>query len=157
MYSQSQFEKAVEVYETLLKSSDRNNSLYDEMQVNLLAAKAGLAFLNKDKAGDATNVKESADLYEVAYNAASVYIARGDIKKAQEQLLLAHSKFEKKHRLTHSHTWKLEQCKDRSQGMSQEEHEEELAVISTQLAYTYQLQGRTEDALKIYKQVIDSK
>lgn len=41
--------------------------------------------------------------------------------------------------------------------MSPEEHEEELAVISTQLAYTYQLQGRSEDAMKIYKQVVDSK
>lgn len=59
--------------------------------MNLLAAKAGLAFLNKNVDADAADVKESADLYEVAYNAASVYIARGDVKKAQEQLLLAYS------------------------------------------------------------------
>lgn len=93
MYSQGQFEKAVQVYETLLKSSDKSNSLYDEIQVNLLAAKAGLLFSSsKSATKDKTEVKESADLYEVAYNAASVYLARGDVKKAQQQLELAYSK-----------------------------------------------------------------
>lgn len=52
---------------------------------------------------------------------------------------------------------KKEQCSDRSQGMSKEEQEEELAVISTQLGYTYQLQGRSNDALKIYKQLLNSR
>lgn len=94
MYSQGQFEKTVQVYETLLKSSDKNDSLYDEIQVNLLAAKAGLIFSSSNKEGkDASDLKESADLYEVAYNAASVYLARGDLKKAQKQLELAQSKF----------------------------------------------------------------
>lgn len=40
--------------------------------------------------------------------------------------------------------------------MSKEEHEEELAVISTQLGYTYQLQGRSADAIKIYKSLLTS-
>ncbi|KAI7899844.1 uncharacterized protein BX663DRAFT_519681 [Cokeromyces recurvatus] len=139
LYSQGQFEKAVEVYESLLKSTGKNNHLHDEIQVNLLAAKAGLLFSNKEVVKDDFNVQESADLYEVAYNAASVYLARGDIKKAQEQLELAYK-----------------QCSDRSQGMSKEEQDEELAVISTQLGYTYQLQGRINDAMKIYKQLLNS-
>lgn len=81
------------MYESLLKSSDKSNSLYDEIQVNLLAAKAGLLFSNSNSLSkDNTELKESADLYEVAYNAASVYLARGDVKKAQQQLELAHSK-----------------------------------------------------------------
>jgi signal recognition particle subunit SRP72 len=41
--------------------------------------------------------------------------------------------------------------------MSAEEHEEELAVITTQLGYTYQLQGRSEDAIDIYKSLLKSK
>lgn len=84
----------MEVYETLLKSSDKNDSLYDEIQVNLLAAKAGLLFSSNKTAAtaeDKNDLKESADLYEVAYNAASVYLARGDLKKAQQQLELAQS------------------------------------------------------------------
>ncbi|KAG1078382.1 hypothetical protein G6F42_024292 [Rhizopus arrhizus] len=141
LYSQGQFEKAVQVYESLLKSTDKNSNIYDEIQVNLLAAKAGLLFSTNSNAAvkDKSELKESADLYEVAYNAASVYLARGDVKKAQEQLELAHK-----------------QCSDRSQGMSKEEQEEELAVISTQLGYTYQLQGRANDAMKIYKQLLNS-
>ncbi|KAI8345291.1 hypothetical protein EDC96DRAFT_449323 [Choanephora cucurbitarum] len=140
LYSQGQFEKAIKVYESLLKSSDKNNHLYDEIQVNLLAAKAGLLYSSNQQAIQETDdLKESADLYEVAYNAASVYLARGDIKKAQQQLELAHK-----------------QCSDRSQGMSKEEHEQELAVIATQLGYTYQLQGRSTDAMNIYKQLLTS-
>ncbi|RCI01987.1 hypothetical protein CU098_009517 [Rhizopus stolonifer] len=139
LYSQGQFEKAIEVYETLLKSLDKSHHLYDEIQVNLLAAKAGLLYSNPS-ANDNVELKESADLYEVAYNAAAVYLARGNIKKAQEQLELAHK-----------------QCSDRSQGMSKEEHEEELAVIATQLGYTYQLQGRSTDAMNIYRQLLNSK
>ncbi|OBZ86276.1 Signal recognition particle subunit SRP72 [Choanephora cucurbitarum] len=140
LYSQGQFEKAIKVYESLLKSSDKNNHLYDEIQVNLLAAKAGLLYSSDQQATQETDdLKESADLYEVAYNAASVYLARGDIKKAQQQLELAHK-----------------QCSDRSQGMSKEEHEQELAVIATQLGYTYQLQGRSTDAMNIYKQLLTS-
>lgn len=84
----------MEVYETLLRSSDKNDSLYDEIQVNLLAAKAGLLFSSNKTAAtaeDKNDLKESADLYEVAYNAASVYLARGDLKKAQQQLELAQS------------------------------------------------------------------
>ncbi|KAI8639069.1 hypothetical protein BD408DRAFT_422081 [Parasitella parasitica] len=142
LYSQGQFERAVEVYESLLKSSDKNSNIYDEIQVNLLAAKAGLLFSANKSAGpakDKSELKESADLYEVAYNAASVYLARGDVKKAQEQLELAHK-----------------QCSDRSQGMSKEEQEQELAAISAQLGYTYQLQGRSNDAMNIYKQLLNS-
>ncbi|GAA5797535.1 hypothetical protein HPULCUR_002923 [Helicostylum pulchrum] len=141
LYSQGQFEKTIKIYETLLKSSDKNDGFYDEIQVNLLAAKAGLLF-SSDKAEekDKADLKESADLYEVAYNAASVYLARGDLKKAQQQLELARK-----------------QCNEKSNGMSPEEHEEELAVITTQLGYTYQLQGRSEDAIKIYKSLLKSK
>lgn len=73
--------------------SDKNDSFYDEIQVNLLAAKAGLLFSsNKTDDDNKADLKESADLYEVAYNAASVYLARGDLKKAQQQLELAKSK-----------------------------------------------------------------
>lgn len=129
----------------------------------MLAAKAGLLFSstgNVEK--DATDLKESADLYEVAYNAASVYLARGDLKKAQQQLELAQSKYYflslylfKIH--SDAHIIKLiEQCNERSNGMSKEEHEEELAVILTQLGYTYQLQGRSDDAMKIYKSLLGS-
>lgn len=91
LYSQGQFKKAVEVYESLLQTLDKKDVLYDEIQVNLLAAKAGLLF-STYQSKEIDPVKErSEDLYEVAYNAASVYLAQGNIAKAQEQLELAQS------------------------------------------------------------------
>ncbi|KAI8967518.1 hypothetical protein BDF20DRAFT_917462 [Mycotypha africana] len=141
LYSQGKFEEAIDIYESLLKSTNKKDSLYDEIQVNLLAAKAGLAFSSeKPSSSFDDELKESSEMYEVAYNAASVYLARGDIKKAQQQLELAYK-----------------QCSNKSQGMSEEEQEEELALISAQLAYTYQLQGRANEAIKIYNQLVDSK
>jgi signal recognition particle subunit SRP72 len=52
-----------------------------------------------------------------------------------------------------------EQCNERSklQDVAQEEVDEDLAVIATQLAYTYQVQGRTKEALTIYQDVVNSK
>ncbi|EIE87601.1 hypothetical protein RO3G_12312 [Rhizopus delemar RA 99-880] len=139
LYSQGQFKQSVQVYESLLKTLDKKDVLYDEIQVNLLAAKAGLLFSTNEQ--DTSAVKESSeDLYEVAYNTASVYLARGEISKAQEQLQLAQK-----------------QCMEKSNHMSEEEQEEELAVIATQLGYTYQLQGRTTEAIKIYHSVLNSK
>lgn len=41
--------------------------------------------------------------------------------------------------------------------MSHEEIDEELAVIATQLAYTYQLQNRLEEAMEIYESVVSSR
>ncbi|KAG1056959.1 hypothetical protein G6F43_001180 [Rhizopus delemar] len=139
LYSQGQFKQSVQVYESLLKTLNKKDVLYDEIQVNLLAAKAGLLFSTNEQ--DTSAVKESSeDLYEVAYNTASVYLARGEISKAQEQLELAQK-----------------QCMEKSNHMSEEEQEEELAVIATQLGYTYQLQGRTTEAIKIYHSVLNSK
>lgn len=139
LYSQGQFKESVQVYETLLKTLDKKDAIYDEIQVNLLASKAGLLFSTSER--DMSAIKESSEeLYEVAYNTASVYLARGEIPKAQEQLELAQK-----------------QCKEKSNHMSQEEQEEELAVIATQLGYTYQLQGRTSEAIKIYQSVVNSK
>ena len=44
-----------------------------------------------------------------------------------------------------------------SQDMTEEDIESELAVIHSQMAYIMQLQGRTEEALQRYNQVIKLK
>lgn len=61
--------------------------------------------------------------------------------------------------LTHFTFMIEEQCNERSklQDVAQEEVDEDLAVIATQLAYTYQVQGRTKEALTIYQDVVNSK
>ena len=41
--------------------------------------------------------------------------------------------------------------------IAEEDIESELGVVRTQLAYTYQLQGKNDDAQKLYNQVLKSK
>ncbi|KAI9022255.1 hypothetical protein CLU79DRAFT_751852 [Phycomyces nitens] len=145
LYAQDNYEASIKVYEQLLKTTNKNDRLYEEIQVNLLAAKAGLLFANP-KAKD--NVKEplydisAPGAYEVAYNAASVHLARSELDLAREQLEFARK-----------------QCNERmtEAGLSHEEIDEELAVIAAQLAYTHQLQGRTEEAKELYESVLNSK
>ena len=43
------------------------------------------------------------------------------------------------------------------QDVAEEEIESEMGVVRTQLAYTYQLQGKNDDAQKLYNQVLKSK
>ncbi|KAG0170994.1 hypothetical protein DFQ28_001350 [Apophysomyces sp. BC1034] len=135
LYAQDRYQESVEVYESLLKTTDPNDRVYGEIQVNLLAAKAGLLFSKsgKNKSAD-VNSTSGVDLYEVAYNVASVYLGRGELEKASEYLEKA-----------------------RRTDMSHEEIDEELAVIATQLAYTYQLQGRLDEAMEIYESVVSSR
>lgn len=44
-----------------------------------------------------------------------------------------------------------------SQDVTEEDIEAELAIIHGQMAYIMQLQGRTEDALQLYNQIIKLK
>ena len=43
------------------------------------------------------------------------------------------------------------------QDVAEEEIESEMGVVRTQLAYTYQLQRKNDDAQKLYNQVLKSK
>ncbi|KAL0076431.1 hypothetical protein J3Q64DRAFT_1771746 [Phycomyces blakesleeanus] len=145
LYAQDNYEASIKVYEKLLKSTNKNDRLYEEIQVNLLAAKAGLLFANpkaKDDVKEPLYDVSAPGAYEVAYNAASVHLARSELDLAREQLESARK-----------------QCNERmtEAGLSHEEIDEELAVIAAQLAYTYQVQGRTEEAKELYESVLNSK
>ncbi|KAG2216271.1 hypothetical protein INT45_002916 [Circinella minor] len=143
LYAQDNYKKAIQIYQQLLDNTNKTDHIYDEIQVNLLAAKMGLAFSDKKKSNenDIHNVIVETSQYEVAYNAASLHLACGQLDKARKQLESARKVCHD--RLTEADT-------------PQEEIDEELAVIATQLAYTYQQQGRIDDAMEIYQSVIDS-
>jgi hypothetical protein len=66
--------------------------MLSEVQVNLLAAKAGLGFLQPEADG-AVNV-DGLDYSgcEVTYNSASIHLAQGNYARAAELLELARSK-----------------------------------------------------------------
>ncbi|KAI9270443.1 hypothetical protein BDA99DRAFT_501798 [Phascolomyces articulosus] len=138
LYAQDNYKEAIKIYQGLLDKTNKSDHIYDEIQVNLLAAKMGLAF--SEKSAETNTVIETSQ-YEVAYNAASLHLACGQLDEARKQLESARKV-----------------CHDRltEQDTPQEEIDEELAVIATQLAYTYQRQGRAEEAMEIYQSVIDS-
>jgi len=53
-------------------------------------------------------------------------------------------------------TWKL--CSLHVlQDVAEEEIDSEMGVVRTQLGYTYQLQGKNDDAQMLYNQVLKSK
>ncbi|ORY95441.1 hypothetical protein BCR43DRAFT_557592 [Syncephalastrum racemosum] len=144
LYADEQYAQSIQLYEELLVNVDKASHLYEEIQVNLLAAKAALAFTDKDASPEKEPILDQVSKqasYEVAYNAASLHLARSDLDEARKQLETARKTCHEK--LTEADT-------------PQEEIDEELAVIATQLAYTYQMQGRLDDAMEIYQSVLDS-
>ncbi|KAI8336515.1 hypothetical protein BC941DRAFT_354083 [Chlamydoabsidia padenii] len=142
LYGQDKFQQAIDIYEPLLQELDEQDPIHMEVKVNLLAAKAGLGFLQIDSrpVSDLNDLDLSG--CEVTYNAASIHLAQGNFARASELLELARK-----------------QCNDRlkQQDVAQDEVDEDLAVIATQLAYTYQVQGRINEAKVIYQDVVDSK
>ncbi|KAI9305739.1 hypothetical protein BJ944DRAFT_161177 [Cunninghamella echinulata] len=140
-YSQDKYKEAVDIYETLIKQIDVNDHIYEEVQVNLLAAKTGLLFDHPEESL-IVDIDPKHSGYEVTYNTATALLAQGDFNQAINLLEEA-----RKH------------CSERlrEQGLPREEIDEELAVIATQLAYAYQMQGRVDEAKVIYQDVVTLK
>ncbi|KAI8335412.1 hypothetical protein BC941DRAFT_453798 [Chlamydoabsidia padenii] len=143
LYAQDEFQQAIDIYEDLIRGVDEQDPIYEEVQVNLMAAKAGLIFLQPDATiSDFTATPVDHSGYEYTYNLASIYLAQGDYTRASE--LLEQTR---------------KQCNERAKdhGLDQNQVDEELAVIVTQLAYTYQVQGRIKEAMDIYQDIVASK
>ncbi|KAI8100095.1 uncharacterized protein BX664DRAFT_33544 [Halteromyces radiatus] len=142
LYGQDKFQPAIDIYEALLQETDEHDPLYEEIQVNLLAARTGLAFDTPETQEVSDLITTTSSGYEVTYNAASIQLAQGNYTRAAELLELARK-----------------QCNDRlkDQDMAHDELDDELAVIATQLAYTYQTQGRVKEAMDIYQDIVASK
>uniref|UniRef100_A0A8C1EDI5 Signal recognition particle subunit SRP72 n=1 Tax=Cyprinus carpio carpio TaxID=630221 RepID=A0A8C1EDI5_CYPCA len=81
--------------------------------------------------------------YELCYNAACCLIGQGQLSQAMQKLQKAEELCRKS----------LAEDSD----VTEEDVEAELAIIHSQMAYVMQLQGRTEDALQLYNQVIKLK
>ncbi|CAO3612904.1 unnamed protein product [Cunninghamella echinulata] len=140
-YSQDKYKEAVDIYETLINQIDVNDHIYEEVQVNLLAAKTGLLFDHPEESL-IVDIDPNHSGYEVTYNTATALLAQGEFSQAINLLEEA-----RKH------------CNERlrEQGLPREEIDEELAVIATQLAYAYQMQGRVDEAKVIYQDVVTLK
>ncbi|GAA6092867.1 signal recognition particle subunit SRP72 [Tachysurus ichikawai] len=126
------------VYKDLIRNSQ--DEYEEERKTNLAAVQAARSTWEKATPED-LGLPEST--YELCYNAACSLIGRGRLSQAMKKLREAE-----------------ELCRislTEDSDMTEEDVDAELAVIHSQMAYVMQLQGRTEDALQLYNQVIKLK
>ncbi|KAJ7392451.1 Signal recognition particle core component [Desmophyllum pertusum] len=138
LYRLEEYRTCLDLYKDLIKNSQ--DEYGDERETNLAAvisAASQWGGLNMEDPG----LRE--DTYELCYNSACLSLGQNDIETAQEKLKKAE-----------------ELCQTSLQDdpdIAEEEIESEMGVVRTQLAFTYQLQGKNEDAQKLYNQVLKSK
>ncbi|XP_038065428.1 signal recognition particle subunit SRP72-like [Patiria miniata] len=138
LYRLEQYKECLDVYKDLIKNTSDD---YDEERAtNLSAVVAALQLWQQEPVAD-LGLKE--DTFELSYNKACLLLGQGEYKQALDQLDLAE-----------------ELCKDGLEDeaeMTADEIEAELGVIHVQRAYILQLQGKTEEAMKIYNQLVKSR
>ncbi|XP_043915380.1 signal recognition particle subunit SRP72 [Protopterus annectens] len=138
LYRLERYEECLSVYRDLIRNSQ--DDYEEERKTNLSAVVAALSTWEKTPAED---LGLSETTYEQYYNHACTLIGQGKLSEAMKHLQEAE-----------------EQCRQSlsdDSDMTEEDIEAELAVIHGQMAYIMQIQGRTEDALQLYNQVIKLK
>uniref|UniRef100_A0A8D3C6Q8 Signal recognition particle subunit SRP72 n=1 Tax=Scophthalmus maximus TaxID=52904 RepID=A0A8D3C6Q8_SCOMX len=141
LYRLERYSECKSVYTDLIRNSQ--DEYEEERKTNLAAVLAAMSQCFPVW----TNVFEDLGLpdstYELCYNTACALIGQGQLTEAFNKLQQAE-----------------ELCRvslaDDSD-VTEEDIESELAVIHSQMAYVMQLQGRTEEALQLYNQVIKLK
>uniref|UniRef100_A0A672NHH2 Signal recognition particle subunit SRP72 n=1 Tax=Sinocyclocheilus grahami TaxID=75366 RepID=A0A672NHH2_SINGR len=131
------YDECLAVYKDMIRNSQ--DDYEEERKTNLSAVLAA----------QSTWESTSADLglpensYELCYNAACFLIGQGQLSQGMQKLQKAEELCRKS----------LAEDSD----VTEEDVDAELAIIHSQMAYVMQLQGRTEDALQLYNQVIKLK
>uniref|UniRef100_A0AAX7UJD6 Signal recognition particle subunit SRP72 n=1 Tax=Astatotilapia calliptera TaxID=8154 RepID=A0AAX7UJD6_ASTCA len=132
------YDECKSVYTDLIRNSQ--DEYEEERKTNLAAVVAAMSQWEKAPMED-LGLPEST--YELCYNATCSLIGQGKLTEALNKLQQAE-----------------ELCRvslaDDSD-MTEEDIQSELAVIHSQMAYVMQLQGRTDEALQLYNQVIKLK
>uniref|UniRef100_A0A672NF67 Signal recognition particle subunit SRP72 n=1 Tax=Sinocyclocheilus grahami TaxID=75366 RepID=A0A672NF67_SINGR len=137
LYRLERYDECLAVYKDMIRNSQ--DDYEEERKTNLSAVLAA----------QSTWESTSADLglpensYELCYNAACFLIGQGQLSQGMQKLQKAEELCRKS----------LAEDSD----VTEEDVEAELAIIHSQMAYVMQLQGRTEDALQLYNQVIKLK
>uniref|UniRef100_A0A3P9B373 Signal recognition particle subunit SRP72 n=1 Tax=Maylandia zebra TaxID=106582 RepID=A0A3P9B373_9CICH len=138
LYRLERYDECKSVYTDLIRNSQ--DEYEEERKTNLAAVVAAMSQWEKAPMED-LGLPEST--YELCYNATCSLIGQGKLTEALNKLQQAE-----------------ELCRvslaDDSD-MTEEDIQSELAVIHSQMAYVMQLQGRTDEALQLYNQVIKLK
>uniref|UniRef100_A0A1A7YYU5 Signal recognition particle subunit SRP72 n=2 Tax=Iconisemion striatum TaxID=60296 RepID=A0A1A7YYU5_9TELE len=138
LYRLERYEECKSVYTDLIRNSQ--DEYEEERKTNLAAVVAAMSQWEKASMED-LGLPEST--YELCYNTACALIG-------QRQLTEAFNKLRQAEELC-----RVSLADDSD--VTEEDIESELAVIHSQMAYIMQLQGRTDEALQLYNQVIKLK
>uniref|UniRef100_A0A667XR34 Signal recognition particle subunit SRP72 n=1 Tax=Myripristis murdjan TaxID=586833 RepID=A0A667XR34_9TELE len=138
LYRLERYDECKAVYTDLIRNSQ--DEYEEERKTNLAAVVAAMSQWEQ-ASPDSLGLPEST--YELCYNAACTLIGQGQLTEALNKLRQAEE------------VCRVSLADDSD--VTEEDIESELAVIHSQMAYIMQLQGRTEEALQLYNQVIKLK
>ncbi|CAL9707132.1 unnamed protein product [Knipowitschia caucasica] len=138
LYRLERYDECKAVYTDLIRNSQ--DEYEEERKTNLAAVVAAQSQWEKVPVED-LGLQETT--YELCYNAACSLIGQGQLTEAFNKLQEAEE------------LCRVSLAEDSD--VTEEDIESELAVIHSQMAYVMQLQGRTDEALQLYNQVIKLK
>ncbi|NWH64458.1 SRP72 protein, partial [Geococcyx californianus] len=138
LYRLERYDDCLAAYRDLIRNSQ--DEYEEERKTNLSAVVAAQSTWEKVTPED-LGLREST--YELCYNSACALIGQGKLNEAMKKLQKAEEL--------------CRQSLSEDSDVTEEDIEAELAIIHGQMAYIMQLQGRTEDALQLYNQIIKLK
>ncbi|KFP00819.1 Signal recognition particle subunit SRP72, partial [Calypte anna] len=138
LYRLERYDDCLAAYRDLIRNSQ--DEYEEERKTNLSAVVAAQSTWEKVMPED-LGLREAT--YELCYNSACALIGQGRLNEAMKKLQKAEEL--------------CRQSLSEDSDVTEEDIEAELAIIHGQMAYIMQLQGRTEDALQLYNQIIKLK
>uniref|UniRef100_A0A8C7EI98 Signal recognition particle subunit SRP72 n=1 Tax=Nothoprocta perdicaria TaxID=30464 RepID=A0A8C7EI98_NOTPE len=138
LYRLERYDECLATYRDLIRNSQ--DEYEEERKTNLSAVVAAQSTWERVVPED-LGLREAT--YELCYNSACALIGQGKLNEAMKKLQKAEGL--------------CRQSLSEDSDVTEEDIEAELAIIHGQMAYIMQLQGRTEDALQLYNQIIKLK
>ncbi|NXI40682.1 SRP72 protein, partial [Galbula dea] len=138
LYRLERYDDCLAAYRDLIRNSQ--DEYEEERKTNLSAVVAAQSTWERVMPED-LGLRETT--YELCYNSACALIGQGKLNEAMKKLQKAEEL--------------CRQSLSEDSDVTEEDIEAELAIIHGQMAYIMQLQGRTEDALQLYNQIIKLK
>eukprot|EP00057_Strongylocentrotus_purpuratus_P009534 XP_011664008.1 PREDICTED: signal recognition particle subunit SRP72 [Strongylocentrotus purpuratus] len=133
LYRLEQYSECVGVYKNLIKNT--SDDYEEERQTNLSAVIAGLKLWENK---DVEDPGLADDTWELNFNRACLLIGQANYPEALQRLVQAE-----------------QLCREMME--EDDDVEAELGVIHVQRAYVLQLQGKNDEALKLYNQVVKAR
>uniref|UniRef100_A0A803YG66 Signal recognition particle subunit SRP72 n=1 Tax=Meleagris gallopavo TaxID=9103 RepID=A0A803YG66_MELGA len=138
LYRLERYDECLAAYRDLIRNSQ--DEYEEERKTNLSAVVAAQSTWERVMPEN-LGLREAT--YELCYNNACALIGQGKLNEAMKKLQKAEEL--------------CRQSLSEDSDVTEEDIEAELAIIHGQMAYIMQLQGRTEDALQLYNQIIKLK